>query len=122
MSDLSSNSMSREQLIRSARANCMKQIDSPQIYADGEENVEVQTGMAFKKSTYIRLFFSCLLLLGVAAVKQSGWSYSGYDFNTIVTLVEDNHHFDRIQQEASEMLEKDVIPAFQQILNSDKKK
>ncbi len=113
--------MSRDQLIRSARANCMKQIDSPQAYTSGEENVEPQAGMAFKKSTYVRIFLSCFILLGVIAVKQLGLSYGGYNFTTIVNLIEDKHHFERIQQEASKMLEEDVIPTFQQILNSDKK-
>lgn len=121
MSDLSSNSMSRDELIRSARANCMRQIDNPQTRTGGEIAAEAGTGFAFKKETYIRLFLSCLILLGVVAVKQFGLSYERYNFDTIVALVEDNHHFEMLQKEMSNTLEDKVIPTFQQIINSDKK-
>ena len=121
MSDLSSNSMSRDELIRSARANCMRQIDNPQTHTGGELTTETGTGFAFKKGTYIRLFLSCLILLGVLAVKQFGLSYERYNFDTIVALVEDNHHFELLQKEMSKTLEVKVIPTFRQIINSDKK-
>lgn len=120
MSDLSSNSMSRDELIRSARANCMRQIDNPQTHTGGELTIEDGTSFAFKKA-YIRLFLSCLILLGVLAVKQFGLSYGGYNFDTVVTVVEDNHHFEKLQMEMSKTLEDKVIPTFQQIINSDKK-
>ncbi|HAU88508.1 MAG TPA: hypothetical protein DCW90_24460 [Lachnospiraceae bacterium] len=121
MSDLSSNSMSRDELIRSARANCMRQIDNPQTHTGGELTTEDGTSFAFKKGTYIRLFLSCLILLGVLAVKQFGLSYGGYNFDTVVTVVEDNHHFEKLQMQMSKTLEDKVIPTFQQIINSDKK-
>lgn len=111
MSDLSSNSMSREELIRSARANCMRQMDEPQ-----EQSMEVKSVPAertpFKKSTYVRLFFSCLILLAVLAVKQFDLSYQGYGFSTIHEMVEDNRVFEKMEQVAVEKLEEDVLPVF----------
>ena len=112
MSDLSSNSMSREELIRSARANCMRQIDNPQSTASGEGKM-VQTERApFKKSTYVRLFLSCLILLGVLAVKKFDLSYRGLDFSTIQNYVEDNEYFETLEQLAARTLEEDVLPVF----------
>ncbi len=122
MSDLSSNSMSRDELIRSARANCMRHIDTPQAVIKGEEKIVTANTMAFRRGTYIRLFFSCLILLGALAVKQFELTYQGYGYGTIVSLLEENNYFERLQIETSKTLEKDVIPAFQQILDSDKKK
>lgn len=124
MSDLSSNSMSRDELIKSARANCLRQIDNPGHYnynPVGEAVTEPGSGMAFKRGTYIRLFLSCLILLGVLAVKQFAVTYNGYSFQTVVNLVEENQYFEKLQQKASVTLEKDVIPAFKQIIGSDKK-
>jgi len=111
MSDLSSNSMSREELIRSARANCMRQIDEPQGKSIEEKGASAgQT--AFKKSTYVRLFFSCSILLAVLAVKQFDLSYQGYSFSTIHKMVEDNRVFEKMEQVAAEKLEEDVLPVF----------
>ncbi|MBR3770906.1 MAG: hypothetical protein IKL07_01415 [Clostridium sp.] len=114
MSDLSSNSMTREELIQSARANCMRQIDKPQAsaYVEHSESAEIRP---FKKGTYIRLFLSCLLLLCIVSVKQFGLSYKGYDFSTIVEYVTDSTDFEKLQYKASETLKDDVIPAFTQI-------
>lgn len=122
MSDLSSNSMSRDERIRSARANCMRQIDTPQMGIKSEEKMGVGNGLAFKKGTYIRLFLSCLILLGVLGVKQFGLTYQGYSFGTVVSLVEENQYFEKLQKKASKTLEEDVMPVLQQIINSDKKK
>lgn len=121
MSDLSSNSMSRDELIRSARANCMRQIDNPQRRTGGETVNEAVPGAAFKRGTYIRLFLSCLILLGVLAVKQFSLTYKGYSFVTVVQLIEENQDFKQLQLDASKAIEEDVIPAFKQIIRSDKK-
>lgn len=114
MSDLSSNSMTREELIRSARANCMRQIEHPQTNAVSE-CADVVEAQPFKRGTYIRLFISCLLLLGILAVKQFGFSYKGYDFSTIVTYTTDSTDFYKLQQKMAETLKEDVIPVFNQM-------
>lgn len=120
MSDLSSNSMSRDEIIRNARENCMRRIDNPHAYTAVETPVpgsmSEHTGM--KKSTYARLFFSCLILLGTLAVKQFGLTYQNFNFTTIVNLVEDNSSFEKLQKIASQTLEEDVIPTFKQLKNS----
>lgn len=106
--------MSREELIQSARANCMRSIDYPQGVS-GSEAKRVQTDCgSFKKSTYVRLFLSCLILLGVLAVKKFDLSYRGIDYSTIQTYVEDNRHFEKLEQYATKTLEEDVLPVFSQ--------
>lgn len=112
MSDLSSNSMSREELIRSARANCMRSIDHPQGGASSEINRVQSEQSPFQKSTYVRLFLSCLILLGVLAVKKLDLSYQGIDYETIQHCVEDNQHFEKLEQYATKTLEEDVLPVF----------
>ena len=120
MSDLSSNSMSRDELIRNARANCMRQIDNPYSYGDAEQAIakEPADHTRWKRGTYIRLFVSCFILLGLLAVKQFGLTYKNYSFATVVTLVEDNSGFEKLQKQASKTLEEDVIPTIKQIKNS----
>lgn len=114
MSDLSSNSMTREELIRSARANCMRQIEHPQMNTVSERS-ELDDVQPFRRGTYIRLFISCLLLLLIVAVKQFGLSYKGYDISTIVEYATDSTDFKELQNKAAQTLEKDVIPAFNQL-------
>lgn len=114
MSDLSSNSMTREELIRSARANCMRQIEHPQASTVSGRS-ESEDVRPFKRGTYIRLFVSCLLLLVIVAVKQFGLSYKGYDISTIVEYATDSTDFRELQNKAAKALEKEVIPTFNQL-------
>lgn len=107
--------MSREQLIRNARANCIHQMDNPQRHNNIEGKSESGTGLAFQKGTYIRLFISCVLFLGVLAVKQFDLSYGKYDYHTIEQMVEDNKQFDSFYQVATETLKDEVIPVFREV-------
>lgn len=115
MSDLSSNSMSRQELIRNARANCLQQIDNPQKYAPAESRSSTAEKAPFKRGTYIRLFISCFILLAIVAVKQFNLSYQGYSFSTIAQVVEDNEDFEKLQQMAGKTIETDILPVFQKI-------
>lgn len=120
MSDLSSNSMSREELIRNARANCLQQIDNPQRFSPGDCKTSTAERTPYKRGTYIRLFLSCLILLGVLAVKQFDLSYKGYGFSHITKVVEDNTGFEKLQKMAGNTIEEDVLPVFQKITSIGK--
>jgi len=115
MSDLSSNSMSREELIRAARANCVKRIEQPGMIKEqtGEEEVPVHTPVS--KGTYLRLFLAGLLFLGTFLLKYYNVSFGVLNSQTVQNVIESESDFIELQKDSGKLIEEKIIPVFHRL-------
>lgn len=115
MSDLSSNSMSREEFIRAARAGCIRQIEGPGQTKEQMTLEEEQLHTPFSKGTYMRLFFTGVLFLGAFLLKYNDISLGVVSTKTIQATIESNKDFQDLQKDSGKLLEKKIIPVFHRL-------
>ncbi len=116
MSDLSSNSMSREEMIRNARANCVRQIESPGSRGNVEEKRNVtDQSVPIGRGILVRLFIAGALFLAGFSVKQYNLSYQQYNKNTVQNLLESQKDFENLQKQAALLLEEKILPVFHRL-------
>lgn len=115
MSDLSSNSMSREEFIRAARANCIRQIEGPAQTKEQIALEEEQLHTPFSKGTYMRLFFAGILFLGAFLLKYNDSSFGVVNPQTIQATIESNADFLDLQKDSGKLIEKKIIPVFHRL-------
>ncbi|SFR97703.1 hypothetical protein [Anaeromicropila populeti] len=117
MSDLSSNSMSREELIRNARANCIRQIDVPGVQRQsGTHSIqEEETINLMHPATYIRLFIASLLFLIIFVWSHFHISVGKWGPDDVQQLLESEEQLNLMEEQTADLIEEKIIPVFHRL-------